>query len=201
MKWQGREESTNVEDRRGNGPSGPAIGAGIGGLLIVVVGLLLGFDPQQVARVAQMAAPAGNPNAPAQKGPVDPEEEKRATFSKVVFHDTEIVWNDLFRQAGKKYEQPVLVLFTGQVESACGSADSAVGPFYCPADRRVYIDLGFYRDMQKQLNSPGEFARAYVIAHEVGHHVQSLLGYSKAAHARPVSEMFAPTRAFLSSPS
>ena len=108
--------------------------------------------------------------------PKDPAEEKLAKFSKVIFHDTEVVWDDLFRKMGKKYEKPVLVLFTGQVNSACGTADSAVGPFYCPGDSRVYIDLTFYEDMQRKLNAPGEFARAYVIAHEVGHHVQNLLG-------------------------
>ena len=102
-----------------------------------------------------------------------------ASFSKVVFHDTEVIWEELFRKMGKQYQKPVLVLYSGQVDSACGMAESAVGPFYCPGDSRVYIDLSFYRDMQRKLNAPGEFARAYVLAHEVGHHVQRQLGYSQ----------------------
>jgi predicted metalloprotease len=110
---------------------------------------------------------------------VDPQEERMARFTKVILHDTEVVWDDLFRKMGKRYEKPVLVLFSGQVDSACGMADSAVGPFYCPGDSRVYIDLSFYKDMERKLQAPGEFARAYVIAHEVGHHVQRLLGYSQ----------------------
>src|SRR5262249_32705042 len=96
----------------------------------------------------------------------------------IIFHDTEVIWDELFQKMGKKYPKPTLVLFSGSVESACGMADAAVGPFYCPGDSKVYIDLAFYKDMERKLNAPGEFARAYVIAHEVGHHVQRLLGYS-----------------------
>src|SRR5262249_44352003 len=118
-------------------------------------------------------------HAPGTHRPTDPEEEKMAHFVKVIFHDTEVVWGDLFRKMGRTYQEPVLVLFSGTVQSACGTAGAARGPFYCPGDSRVYIDLSFYRDMERKLNAPGEFARAYVIAHEVGHHVQRLLGYSK----------------------
>jgi hypothetical protein len=168
---EGRDESTNVEDQRGSGAkAGLAVG-GIGSVILVVLGLVFGFDP---SRLVNKGAPDG-PRA------VDPAEEKVAHFAKVVFHDTEVVWTDQFAKRGQRYTKPVLVLFSGQVESACGKADAAVGPFYCPGDSKVYIDLSFYRDMERKLNAPGDFAKAYVIAHEVGHHVQRLLGYSKRA--------------------
>jgi predicted metalloprotease len=172
MKWEGREESENVEDRRGlSGKTGLAIG-GAGGVIAIILGLVLGVDPRQLFQGQ------GDPGA-APVRQADPEEEKLAHFSKVIFHDTEVVWDTQFRQMGKTYQKPILVLYSGMVESACGQAESAVGPFYCPGDSRVYIDLSFYKDMQRKLQAPGEFARAYVIAHEVGHHVQRLLGYSQ----------------------
>lgn len=175
MEWEGREESSNVDDRRGKGRRNAGIAAGGGGLLILIVGMLFGFDPQQLMK---FLGQGGQQGGQVQFQPADPQEERQAKFSKVIFHDTEVVWDDLFRRMGKQYEKPTLVLFTGQVESACGLADTAVGPFYCPGDHSVFIDLSFYRDMERKLNAPGEFARAYVIAHEVGHHVQRLLGYS-----------------------
>lgn len=172
MQWEGREESVNVEDRRGSGRRvGLAVGGG-GSLLLLVLGLLFGVDPRQLF----VEGPQPDGNAPAK---ADPAEERLAKFSRVIFRDTEIVWDDLFRKMGRSYEKPTLVFFSGRIDSACGLAESAVGPFYCPPDHRVYIDLSFYRDMEKQLSAPGEFARAYVIAHEVGHHVQRLLGYSE----------------------
>jgi len=180
MKWEGREESRNVEDRRGMGmKAGMALGGG--SLLVILLGLLFGVDPQKLARIV------GNPGAQQlggqdkngnQKRPIDPEEERQASFTKVILKDTEEIWDELFKKEGKQYQKPTLVLFSGMVQSACGSADSAVGPFYCPGDSKVYIDTSFYADMEKQLKAPGEFARAYVVAHEVGHHVQRLLGYS-----------------------
>lgn len=174
MKWEGREESQNVEDRRGMAmKAGVALGGG--SILLVLLALLLGVDPQNLAG---LAGPPPDEGQPQETRPVDSAEEKLASFTKVIFRDTEVVWEDLFRRAGKQYHKPTLVLFTGMVQSACGSADSAVGPFYCPGDSKVYIDLSFYRDMERQLMAPGEFARAYVVAHEVGHHVQRLLGYS-----------------------
>jgi predicted metalloprotease len=115
-------------------------------------------------------------------GVVDPQDEERAAFVKVVLADTEDVWNKLFQQNGRKYEEPTLVLFRGRVESACGLADAAVGPFYCPADRKVYVDLQFFEELKQKLGAPGDFAQAYVIAHEVGHHVQNLLGTSDWVH-------------------
>jgi predicted metalloprotease len=177
MKWEGREQSKNVEDRRGMS-RGAGIALGGGGLLILLIAVLFGFDPQQVMQLIGQ-----NPGGAAQQQrdpnwKPSPEEEKLAEFTRTIFRDTEIVWDDQFARLGKRYDKPVLVLFSGNVTSACGFADAAVGPFYCPGDSKVYIDLAFYSDMQKKLNSPGEFARAYVVAHEVGHHVQRLLGYS-----------------------
>jgi predicted metalloprotease len=176
MKWQGRQESDNVQDRRSlTRNAGLALGGG--GLLIALLAMFLGVDPQKLAELGgQPARQAGQEQGDAT--PPDPEEEKMASFTKVILRDTEEVWDDLFRRMDKSYVKPTLVLFRDQVDSACGSADSAVGPFYCPGDSMVYIDLSFYRDMQRKLNAPGDFARAYVIAHEVGHHVQRLLGYS-----------------------
>jgi predicted metalloprotease len=176
MDWEGREESENVEDRRGLGKkAGLAIG-GVGGVVVLILALILGINPQQLLGPGGPVPPGGPGGQP--EGRADPAEQRMASFTKVVFHDTEVVWDDLFQKMGKRYEKPVLVLYTGQVDSACGAADAAVGPFYCPGDSRVYIDLSFYKDMERKLNAPGEFARAYVIAHEVGHHVQRLLGYS-----------------------
>jgi predicted metalloprotease len=177
MEWEGREESENVEDRRTFGKSaGIAIG-GVSGLVVLVLALFLGIDPQRLLGPAGQGPGAGPGDQQAQ--PADPAEERMAHFTKVVFGDTERVWKDLFDRMGKVYDEPKLVLFSGRVDSACGMADAAVGPFYCPGDSRVYIDLSFYRDMERKLHAPGEFARAYVVAHEVGHHVQKLLGYSR----------------------
>ncbi len=176
MEWEGREESENVEDRRGLGKKAGLVIGGGGGLLLLILGLIFGVDPQKLVNLG--GGPGGAAVQPANQPP-DPAEERLAHFSKVIFHDTEVVWDDLFRRMGREYRKPVLVLFTGQVDSACGTTSAAVGPFYCPGDARVYIDLSFYKDMERQLNAPGEFARAYVIAHEVGHHVQRLLGFTR----------------------
>jgi uncharacterized protein len=175
MKWEGREESENVEDRRSLGKT-VGIAAG-GGLLVLILALVFGVNPQQLAGLLGQGGP-GQPG-PQEQRAADPEEERQAHFTKVVFRDTEVVWDDLFSKMGKKYRKPVLHLYTDQVDSGCGAASASVGPFYCPADEKVYIDLSFYRDMQRKLNAPGDFARAYVVAHEVGHHVQKLLGYSQ----------------------
>jgi predicted metalloprotease len=172
MKWEGREESSNVEDRRSMGGRGLAIG-GAGGLILLVIALFLGVDPGQIL------GPGGPDPFQEQQRAADPEDDRLASFSKVIFRDTEVVWEEQFQKLGKRYRKPTLVLYRGYVESACGGAESAVGPFYCPGDEKVYIDLSFYRDMERKLKAPGEFARAYVIAHEVGHHVQRLLGYSQ----------------------
>lgn len=170
MRWQGRRESTNVEDRRS--VAGPvAVGGGIGVLLLALVVGMLGGDPQQVL---QQAPPQAQPGA--EPIPLTPEEEERGQFAKVVLADTEDVWNEIFKSQGVRYREPTLVLFSGQVSSGCGSADAASGPFYCPADSKLYLDTTFFVQLDKQLGAPGDLACAYVIAHEVGHHIQNLLG-------------------------
>src|SRR5262245_18470136 len=183
MDIEGREESENVEDRRGAMPSGRTLAAGGGGILVVIVAMILGINPEILQKFIGQNAPQVQPEQPGQKREFSAEEQKQAHFTKVIFKDTELVWDQLFQDLGKTYQKPVPVLFNDRVDSACGMADSAVGPFYCGGDSRVYIDLSFYQDMQRKLNAPGDFARAYVIAHEVGHHVQKLLGYSARAHA------------------
>ncbi|MCS6849801.1 MAG: neutral zinc metallopeptidase [Gemmataceae bacterium] len=175
MYWEGREETSHVEDRRSFG-SGTGVAVGGGSVIVLLLALLLGGDPQRLIQFWQAHGPA--PAARTSRRP-DPAEQRLASFTKVIFRDTEIIWEEQFRRLGRQYLKPTLVLFSGHVSSACGSADAAVGPFYCPGDHRVYIDLSFYRDMERQLHAPGEFARAYVIAHEVGHHVQTLLGYTR----------------------
>ncbi|HEX8916819.1 MAG TPA: neutral zinc metallopeptidase [Humisphaera sp.] len=180
MRLEGQEESTNVEDRRGMGIKGGAALGGGGLLVVMLIAFLFNRDPGQIA--SQIGVGGGGPQG-VQSGQVDPAEEQAAKFTKIILGDTEKVWDEQFARLGRPYPKPTLVLFSGQVESACGSADAQVGPFYCPGDQRVYIDLSFYKDMQKQLNAPGDFARAYVVAHEVGHHVQRELGYSAKERA------------------
>jgi predicted metalloprotease len=171
MRWQGRRESTNVEDRRS--VAGPvAVGGGIGVLLLALLVGFLGGNPQQVL---QQAAPQAIQEG-AERAPLTAEEEERGEFSRVVLADTEDVWNEIFAEQGIKYREPTLVLFSGQVSSGCGSADASSGPFYCPADSKLYLDTTFFVQLDKQLGAPGDLACAYVIAHEVGHHIQNLLG-------------------------
>jgi predicted metalloprotease len=185
MRWKDERRSENVEDRRSISPAGIAVGGGIGTLILVVVAVLLGADPRQVLHMMQ-----NNPQAaPGQvKRQVDPAEEERVDFIKAVLADTEDVWNELFRARNQKYKEPTLVLFTGQVSTeGCGFASSAVGPFYCPRDEKVYLDLAFLNELKQRFRAPGDFAQAYVVAHEVGHHVQNLLGIGervRAAQAR-----------------
>lgn len=175
MLWQGRRESDNVEDDRGGGGGGGgrtlAFGGGIGGIVMVVLYLVLGGDPQQLVEQR------GNEPGQVQQGA--PANDELSKFVRVVLADTEDVWHAQFRALGKAYEEPKLVLFSDQVRSGCGSAGAETGPFYCPADRRIYIDLSFYDDLQRRFGAPGDFAQAYVIAHEVGHHVQNLMGTNK----------------------
>jgi predicted metalloprotease len=173
MRTEGRRESTNVEDRRRISPAAVGVGGGILGLIVAVLIALLGGDPQQAAKVVE------DMNAGQQRAadvPLDPAEEAQAKFIRVVLADTEDVWKELFAAKGLEYRDPTLVLFTRQVQSACGIAGSATGPFYCPLDQKLYLDLGFFDDMDRRFRAPGDFARAYVVAHEVGHHVQNLLG-------------------------
>jgi uncharacterized protein len=175
MRWQGRRQSDNVEDRRGMPVGRVAVGGGLGTIVLLLVVMLLGGDPQ--ALLQQMQGPAGNPAA----GPrqVDPAEQPLKDFVSVVLADTEDVWRELFqKQVGRDYREPKLVLYTGEVQSACGFASAAMGPFYCPGDEKVYLDLSFCEELQTKYRAPGDFAVAYVLAHEVGHHVQNLIGYS-----------------------
>lgn len=173
MLWRGQRQSENVEDRRGMSRGGIAIGGGLGGIVLLVIALLLGADPRQLLE----QAPGEGPNSGTQSSrPINPQEEELKQFSATVLASTEDVWIDIFRQSGRQYRKPTLVLFTDQVRSACGLAGSAVGPFYCPGDEKLYLDLAFFDELQRRFRAPGDFAEAYVIAHEVGHHVQKLLG-------------------------
>jgi uncharacterized protein len=173
MLWQGRRESDNVEDARGSGGGGRLVlGGGIGTVVLVVLYLLLGGDPQALFNSQQAQLPQT-----AQYDSQAPRDEA-SKFVAVVLADTEDAWNEIFREMGREYQEPRLMLFTDMIQSGCGFASGATGPFYCPQDRRVYIDLGFFRELQQRLGAGGDFAEAYVIAHEVGHHVQNLLGIS-----------------------
>lgn len=173
MKWEFGRRSSNVEDRRGM-PAGPVVGGGIGAILLAIVVTLLGGDPSAILN----QAPPTTSNRPTTQAPAPPANDQMANFVSVVLADTEDTWSALFRQMGRTYRDPKLVLFSGSTQSACGYAKSAMGPFYCPLDQKVYIDLSFYRDLKYKHNAPGDFAQAYVIAHEVGHHVQNLMGIS-----------------------
>ena len=178
MRWKGRRQSAQVEDRRGARTGPKLAGGGVGLLLLVGVGLFLGVDPGTLMQVVQTQQQGASTPAPSQTGL----EDEQAQFVSVVLADTEDTWGSLFEAAGRRYDKPTLVLFSGAVQSACGFAQAAVGPFYCPADQKVYIDLSFYSDLQDRFQAPGDFAQAYVIAHEIGHHVQTLLGISEQVH-------------------
>lgn len=171
MRIEDGRESSNVEDRRGGGGIGGR-SIGIGTVLIALVAMYFGIDPSVVLQ--------GTADLPAQQqqgaAKAPPEDDAAARFVSQVLADTEDTWRELFRRSGKEYQDPKLVLFTGTTPTACGTGQSAMGPFYCPGDRKVYIDLSFYRDLRDRFRAPGEMAQAYVIAHEVGHHVQNLLG-------------------------
>jgi uncharacterized protein len=177
MLWQGRRESENVEDTRGSGGGRIAVGGGIGGVILVVAYLLLGGDPQALVESQQQS------QVPSRQVDSNAPRDEASKFVAVVLADTEDIWRALFQKMGRQYEDPKLVLFSEQTRSGCGFASGASGPFYCPEDRRVYIDLGFYRMLRDRFGAPGDFAQAYVIAHEVGHHVQNLLGISDKLQA------------------
>ncbi len=170
MKWMGRRESSNVDDRRGMSGGGLAVGGGVVGIIIYLIYSFLGGDPGQLPQSIHQS----------QNTPLSSEQQaaddERAKFVKVVLADTEDVWNKLFSEKGSNYSEPTLVLFRDGVASACGNASSASGPFYCPLDNKLYIDLSFYQELQERFNAPGDFSMAYVVAHEVGHHIQNLMG-------------------------
>lgn len=181
MRWEFGRRSSNVEDRRGSRMSAPVVGGGIGAIVLSVIVALLGGDPSVIWEQGQSQSDGPYSEAPQTQGSAA--DDRMTEFVSVVLADTEDTWHSLFRQEGATYVEPKLVLFSGAVESACGYAKAAMGPFYCPADQKLYIDLSFYEDLKTRHQAPGDFAQAYVIAHEVGHHVQNLMGISDKVHA------------------
>ena len=181
MRWRGGRRSSNIEDRRGSRAAPRLLGGGIGTIVLVLVAMYFGVDPTpllQGMQSGQSASTSGTrPSAEELKN--DP----LADMVSVVIADTEDVWRELFSKQGRQYQEPVLVMFTGATRSACGLGQAAMGPFYCPADKKAYIDLSFYDQMRTRYSAPGDFAQAYVIAHEIGHHVQNLLGISGKVHS------------------
>src|SRR5436190_3586124 len=171
MRWQGERESENIEDRRGMGGRGIAIGGGLGGVIVLLLALLFGADPGQLLQ----QSPQGDEGTQTSRS-VNPQEAEVRKFVGVVLAQTEDAWSGIFRQMGKEYRKPTLVLFSDRTDSGCGTAASATGPFYCPQDEKLYIDLSFFRELRTRFRAPGDFAIAYVVAHEVGHHVQKQLG-------------------------
>lgn len=188
MRWGGQRESGNIEDRRGMGPARIGGGLGIGGVvLVLVVSYFTGINPLILLNMLSGGQSMPESSGPSEPTPTGSPDDQLGKFASVVLADTETTWNQLL---GPQYEDPRLVLFTGAVRSACGTTSSAVGPFYCPMDHKVYLDLSFFNEMARRLGAPGEFAQAYVIAHEVGHHVQTLLGTAEKVRRlqRQVSE-------------
>jgi predicted metalloprotease len=183
MRWRGERQSDNVEDRRGMSISRGAKVGGIGGLgliAIVVVSMVMGVDPTSILQVVQQNTQS--PSMSVEQSATTAANDDMRNFVAVVLAETEDVWNDVFQQAGKTYEEPKLVLFSETVESACGIAGSATGPFYCPGDHKVYLDLAFFEELHSRFGASGDFAQAYVIAHEIGHHVQTQLGIIEKVH-------------------
>lgn len=185
MKWRGRRTSRNISDRRRSGGGGTVVaGGGLAAVVVVLAGLIFGFDPSFILNSGLLDQ--GGPldrqaSAPAGPNEIDDDTEE---FVAVVLADTEEVWGEIFAQSGERYPAPTLVLFTGVVRSACGQASSAVGPFYCPGDQQIYIDLDFFEVMERQLGARGDFAKAYVVAHEVAHHVQNVTGILPQVNAQ-----------------
>ena len=197
MRWREGRRSDNIEDRRGMSISrGVRVGGmgGLGILVVVVLAMFLGIDPRELLQEGPTVDSPYVSVPPTQEadGPAAGSDEVR-DFVAVVLADTEDVWHEVFRRAGRMYEPPKLVLFSGAVESACGFAEAAMGPFYCPLDKRVYLDLSFFEELRTRFRAPGDFAQAYVIAHEVGHHVQNLLGISQQVHE--LRRQLSPTEA------
>ena len=182
MDIRGRRQSSNIEDRRGMRPVRTGVGLSLGGVLFLVVLSLLGINPLPFLGVATQA-PEVQMQEGAQPYQESPQEAALREMTAVVLADTEETWNTILPQYGVQYVEPTLVLFDGVVQSGCGTAESAMGPFYCPSDQKVYIDMSFYDDLSQRFGAPGDFAQAYVIAHEVGHHVQNLAGTAEKVHA------------------
>ncbi len=181
MRWQMGRRSDNIEDQRGMPVGrGAVVGGGLGTLVLALLAMYFGVDPSVILQGTDPGGPTPAPSVQQQRAAGD---DQLKDFVSVILADTEDTWGELFRQMGRQYQRPHLVLFSGAVQSACGFAEAAVGPFYCPGDRKLYIDLSFYRDLRDKIGAPGDFAQAYVIAHEVGHHVQNLLGIAERIHA------------------
>ena len=178
MRWKGRRASTNIEDRRGGGVQ-KAAGGGVILFILAAVVYFMGGDPTPLLQEGLQQTQAGASGG--STAPSDPAEDELAQFTAVVLADTESAWERVFTAGGAAYSPPIMVLFRDRVQSACGTQSAAVGPFYCPGDRKVYLDLGFFDQLHRRFGAPGDFAQAYVIAHEVGHHVQNLLGIDRAA--------------------
>ncbi|KAA9004231.1 metalloprotease [Paenibacillus spiritus] len=184
MKWQGRRTSSNVEDRRGMSGGGKLVGGGITGVIIVAIVTLLSGGSLGDVLGTVLSTNSGTVAGTQQSAVSQEQQEELSQFVSVVLADTEDVWGEVFKEQGMTYKNPTLVLYSGSVQSACGYSSSAVGPFYCPGDQKLYIDLSFYNELQSEFQAPGDFAMAYVIAHEVGHHVQTLLGTTDKYSAR-----------------
>ena len=180
MRWRGGRRSSNIEDRRGSRAKTGVLGGGIGTIVLILVAMYFGVDPTFLIQGMQQA------NVPSSAGKQPSAEDLKndplADMISVVVADTEDVWNEIFAEQGRSYREPTLVMFTGATRSACGLGQAAMGPFYCPADQKAYIDLSFYNDLRSRFGAPGDFAQAYVVAHEIGHHVQNLLGISGKVH-------------------
>jgi predicted metalloprotease len=183
MRWQGGRRSRNIEDRRGQRRSGGLIGGGIGTLVLLLLALYFGVDPTLLIEGMQSSGGPGT-SAGTRPGAEQLRNDPLADMVAVVIADTEDVWHEIFAASGRRYQEPTLVLFSGVTRSACGVGQAAMGPFYCPVDQSAYIDLSFYEDMKQRFRAPGDFAQAYVIAHEIGHHVQNLLGISDEVQRR-----------------
>lgn len=180
MRWRGGRRSTNIEDRRGARAGPKLLGGGVGTIVLVLVAMYFGVDPTPLLQAVQGGGSASSSGT--QPSAEDLKNDPLADMVSVVVADTEDVWTEIFASQGRRYEAPTLVMFTGSTQSACGLGQAAMGPFYCPADKKAYIDLRFYDQMRTRFNAPGDFAQAYVIAHEIGHHVQNLLGISGQVH-------------------
>ena len=179
MRWQSGRRSSNIEDRRGSRAGSKILGGGVGTIVLVLVAMYFGVDPTPLLEGMQGGGVSSTGSRPTAE---DLENDPLADMVSVVVADTEDVWTEIFAAQGRRYEAPILVMFTGATRSACGLGQAAMGPFYCPADRKAYIDLSFYDQMRTRFKAPGDFAQAYVIAHEIGHHVQNLLGISGQVH-------------------
>src|SRR5215813_9400323 len=177
MRWQMGRRSYNIGDRRGIGMGGVAVGGGLGTIVLVVIALFLGVDPSVVLQGGGTSVNTAPPAV--ERRAASPEQDQLKDFVAAVLGDTEDTWREVFARMKREYREPKLVLFSDVVRSSCGTAQSAVGPFYCPSDQKVYLDLSFFRDLRERFRAPGEFAQAYVIAHEIGHHVQNLIGISE----------------------